>query len=81
MEKNTYRLEVKSKRTHKKIKHILNKPDYIFYADGVFCKLTDERMKDIACGVVYGLMKTRDAYVEVYKKNEQGDYVLVYTEY
>lgn len=69
--KNTYKLEVKSKRTGKKIKHVLNQPNYKFHG------LTDEQMKYIALGVVHGLLGKNYVNVQVFKKNEQGDYVQI----
>lgn len=69
--KSTYRIEVKSKRTGKKINHILNDPDYKFYG------LTDERMGDIALGIVYGLLGKNYVNVQVFKKNEQGEYIKI----
>lgn len=70
-EKPTYRIEIKAKRTGKKIKHVLNDPDYKFYG------LTDERMRDIALGVVYGLIGKNYVNVQVFKKNEQGEYIKI----
>jgi hypothetical protein len=77
-EKPTYRFEIKAKRTGKKIKHFMNKEDF-----GIYCrkndltKMTDDRTKDIALGIVMGLMNDKEVYVEVYKLNEQGGYDLI----
>lgn len=74
-EKPTYRFEIKSKRTGKKIKHFMNKEDFgIYCGNNDFTKMTDDRTKDIALGIVMGLMQDREVYVEVYKLNEQGGY-------
>lgn len=81
-EKPTYRLEVKSKRTGKKIEHFINKEDYGYYCSPISsCQLTDERIKDIAWGIVYGLMQYKQIYVEVYKLNERGGYDLIHTRF
>lgn len=81
-EKPTYRLEIKSKRTGKKIEHFINKEDYGYYCSRLSaCQLTDERMKDIAWGIVYGLMHYKQIYVEVYKLNERGGYDLIHTRF
>lgn len=71
MKRKIHRLEITSKRTGKKIKHIINNPDYMFYG------LTDERMRDIALGVVYGLMGKNLVNVQVFKRNEQGDFIKI----
>lgn len=79
-EKPTYRFEIKAKRTGKKIKHYMNKDDYGFYGKDV-SKATDERMKNIALGIVMALMNDKEIYVEVYKLNEQGGYDLIRTQF
>lgn len=79
-EKPTYRFEIKAKRTGKKIKHYMNKDDYGFFGKD-FSKATDERMKDIALGIVMALMNDKEIYVEVYKLNEQGGYDLIRTQF
>jgi hypothetical protein len=79
-EKPTYRFEIKAKRTGKKIKHYMNKDDYGFFGMDV-SKATDERMKDIALGIVMALMNDKEIYVEVYKLNEQGGYDLIRTQF
>jgi hypothetical protein len=38
-------------------------------------------MKDIAFGIVYGLMNDKEIYVEVYKLNEQGNYDIIHTQF
>lgn len=78
-EKPTYRFEIKAKRTGKKIKHYMNKEDYGFF--GKANDDTDKRMRDIALGVVFGLMNDKEIYVEVYKLNEQGGYDLIRTQF
>jgi hypothetical protein len=81
-EKPTYRFEIKAKRTGKKIKHFMNKDDFGFYCNNDnFAKMTDERIKDIAWGIVFGLMNDKEIYVEVYKLNEQGGYDLIRTQF
>ena len=81
-EKPTYRIEIKSKRTGKKIQHFINNEDYGYYCSPLSAyQLTDERMKDIALGIVYGLMQYKQVYVEVYKLNEQGTYTLIRTQF
>lgn len=79
-EKPTYRFEIKAKRTGKKIKHYMNKDDYGFFGKDV-SKATDERMKDIALGIVMALMNDKEIYVEVYKLNEQEGYDLIRTQF
>lgn len=79
-EKPTYRFEIKAKRTGKKIKHYMNKDDYGFFGKDV-SKATDERMKNIALGIVMALMNDKEIYVEVYKLNEQGGYDLIRTQF
>lgn len=78
-EKPTYRFEVKSKRTGKKIQHFMNKADFGFYGVGD-TEQTDERMKNIAFGIVLGLMQDKKIFVEVYKLNEHGEYDLIRTQ-
>jgi hypothetical protein len=78
-EKPTYRFEVKSKRTGKRIKHYLNKDEYGFY--GKASKEEDGRMKDVALGIVMALMNDKKVYVEVYRLNTQGDYELIRTQF
>jgi hypothetical protein len=81
-EKPTYRIEIKSKRTGKKIQHFANNEDHGYYCSPLSAyQLTDERMKDIALGIVYGLMQYKQIYVEVYKLNEQGTYTLIRTQH
>lgn len=79
-EKPTYRFEIKAKRTGKKIKHYMNKDDYGFFGKDV-SKATDERMKNIALGIVMALMNDKEIYVEVYKLNEQEGYDLIRTQF
>lgn len=79
-EKPTYRFEIKAKRTGKKIKHYMNKDDYGFFGKDV-SKATDERMKNIALGIVMALMNDKEIYVEVYKQNERGGYDLIRTQF
>lgn len=79
-EKPIYQLKIKSKRTGKPIKHYINKEDYGFY-DNPYSKPTDERMKDIALGIVMAMMQEKQVYVEVWKLNEQGYYNLIYTRF
>lgn len=43
----------------------------------MFYGLTDERMRDIALGVVYGLMGKNLVNVQVFKRNEQGEFVKI----
>jgi hypothetical protein len=58
----------------------MNKDDYGFFGkDG--SKATDERMKNIALGIVMALMNDKEIYVEVYKLNEQGGYDLIRTQF
>lgn len=78
--KPAYRFEVKSKRTCKKIKHYLNCEDLGYHGKDI-SERTDERMKDIALGIVMGLMNDKQIYVEVYKLNERGDYDLIRTQF
>lgn len=78
-EKPTYRFEVKSKRTGKKIKHYLNKDGYGVYGNATWEK--DEKMKGIALGIVMALMNDKKVYVEVYRLNTQGDYELIRTQF
>lgn len=78
-EKPTYRFEIKSKRTGKKIKHYLNMDGYGYYAPG--SAEYDAKMKHIALGIVMALMNDRQIYVEVYKLNEQGEYELFRTQF
>jgi hypothetical protein len=78
-EKPTYRFEVKSKRTGKKIKHYLNKDGYGVYGNATWEK--DEKMKGIALGIVMALMNDKEVYVEVYRLNTQGDYELIRTQF
>lgn len=78
-EKPTYRFEIKAKRTGKKIKHYMNKEDYGFF--GKANDDMDKRMRDIALGIVFGLMNDKEIYVEVYKLNEQGGYDLIRTQF
>ena len=81
-EKPTYRFEIKSKRTGKKIKHFMNNDGFVFYCNNnEFLQMTDERIKDIAWGVVFGLMNDLKVYVEVYKLNEQEEYELIRTQF
>lgn len=81
-EKPTYRFEIKAKRTGKKIKHFMNKEDFgIYCGNNDYSKMTDDRTKDIALGIVFGLMQDREVYVEVYKLNEQGNYNLIRTQF
>lgn len=80
-EKPTYRFEIKAKRTGKKIKHYMNKDDYGFFGKDV-SKATDERMKNIALGIVIANWTNgEEVYVEVYKLNEQGGYDLIRTQF
>ena len=78
-EKPTYRFEIKSKRTGKKIKHYLNKDGYGYYAPASV--QYEEKMKHIALGIVIALMNDKQIYVEVYKLNEQGEYELIRTQF
>lgn len=78
-EKPTYRFEVKSKRTGKKIQHFANRADWGFYGTDTD-ERADERMKNIAFGMVLGLMQDKRIYVEVYKLNELGEYDLIRTQ-
>lgn len=79
-QKPTYRFEIKSRRTGKKIKHYCNKEGHGFYGSQ-YVELTDERMKDIALGMVMALMNDRNLFVEVYKLNERGEYDLIHTQF
>ena len=76
MERNFYKLEVKSKRTKKIIKGFSK----CYFGTTDHFQVTDERMKDIAHGVVFGLIRLRKVYADVYKKNEQGEFELIYTQ-
>lgn len=78
-EKPTYRFEIKSKKTCKKITHYLNKDGYGYYAPA--SAEHDEKMKHIALGIVMALMNDKQIYVEVYKLNEQGEYELIRTQF
>lgn len=78
-EKPTYRFEIKSKRTGKKIKHYLNKDGYGYYATP--SAEQEERMKHIALGIVMALMNNKQIYVEVYRLNEQEEYELIRTQF
>ena len=81
-EKPTYRFEIKSKRTGKKIKHFMNSEDFGFYCNNdQFSQMTDERIKDIALGIVFGLMNDKEIYVEVYKLNDCESYDLIRTQF
>ena len=75
----TYRFEIKSKRTGKKIKHYLNKPEYGYYAPA--CVEHDKQMINVALGIVMALMNDKQIYVEVYKLNEQEEYELIRTQF
>ena len=78
-EKPTYRFEIKSKRTGKKIKHYLNKGGYGVYGNATW--ENEEKMKGIALGIVMALMNDKQIYVEVYKLNEQEEYELIRTQF
>jgi hypothetical protein len=79
-EKPFYRFEIKSKRTGKKIRHFINANGHGFYGYAT-PSMNDQRMKDIAFGIVYGLMNDKEIYVEVYKLNEQGNYDIIHTQF
>jgi hypothetical protein len=79
-DKPTYRFEIKSKRTGKKIRHYMNSENLGFHGKDM-SEQTDERMKNIALGIVMGLMNDREVYVEVYKLNDRGDYDLIRTQF
>lgn len=81
-QKPTYRIAIRSKRTGKKIQHIVNNEDYGYYCSPIgHRQLTDERMRDIALGIIYGLMPYKQVYVEVLKLNEKGGYNIIYTQF
>lgn len=79
-QKPIYQFKIKSKRTGKCIRHYMNQEDFGFYGSNHF-ELSDERMKDIALGIVMGLMHDKEVFVEVWKLNEQGYYNLIYTRF
>lgn len=79
-EQPIYQFKIKSKRTGKPINHYINNEDYGFYDTG-YVKFTDERMKDIALGIVMALMQDKHIFVEIWKLNEQGYYDLIYTRF
>lgn len=78
-EKPTYRFEIKSRRTGKKIKHYLNKDGYGYYVPA--CVEHDKQMTNVALGIVMALMNDKKIYVEVYKLNEQEEYELIRTQF
>lgn len=79
-QKPIYQFKVKSKRTGKLIRHYMNAEDFGFYNTS-YAKFSDERMKDIALGIVMALMQDREVFVEVWKLNEQDYYDLIYTRF
>lgn len=78
-EKPTYRFEIKSKRTGKKIKHYLHKEDYGYYGEAN--EQNDDRMKSVALGIVMAYMNDKNIFVDVYKLNDLGTYDLIRSQF
>ena len=76
----TYQFKIKSRKTGKPIKHELNRDGVGFYSPTKPTLFTDERMKAIALGILLALQE-QDIFVEIWKRNKQGLYDLIYTRY
>lgn len=75
--KPMYQFKIKSKRTGKCINHYINKDDFGFYPTN-YAIFSDERMQDIALGMVMAMMQDQHVFVEVWKLNEKDYYDLIY---
>lgn len=78
-DKPTYRFEIKSKRTGKKVRHFLHNEDCGLY-NSTYSEVTDQRAKDMAFGMVLALSNDKSVYIEVYRLNGQGGYDLIHTQ-